>query len=619
MNNAGTLEFAGDYSLLPNGGTVILTNAGTVLKSSGTGTSSIGVPLNIGNTGTVTVNAGLLAATGGLTQSGTVTLATGTTFRDTSGFTNDGTLAGTGTIDVGSATLINNGTISPGGNGTAGTLSITGNLLLGSTGTLAVDLGGKGESQSDRLVVNGNVTMGGTLSAGLIGGYSPASTDVISILSMTGTTSGTYATVNAPDGFVIGYNQATGEAARLTYSGPTPTPTPTPAPTEAPTPAPTPAPTEAPTPAPTQAPTEAPTPAPTPAPTAAPTPAPTAAPTPAPTAAPTPAPTAAPTPAPTAAPTPAPTVPVVDEINTILSSGGTSTVAPSVLANLDSATATAVITQGKITAESLAAVAEVSPAFQDIKTSIDQAVKTAVNAPVTTAPPVTVATTATLAGLTGLTPTFVAPAALPTALSALTAPIAAPATSAAANSSSFAAAAATAFATGQTTVTVGGITLTLSNATPATASAPKTVEATDTGSTIFSAISSNPATTTGDISSAGGTSATPVTAPAATPAGGSRPSNATGNTTGNTMGAAPATGGQTVPSGSLTDSGDRAMAVIAQPPSLKPANHPLPVPPKVKSSVVPGLVDSVQAPRLNKPGVPGIAGDFSSSGNATRW
>ncbi|HIJ61662.1 MAG TPA: hypothetical protein HPQ04_03120, partial [Rhodospirillaceae bacterium] len=55
------------------------------------------------------------------------------------------------------------------------------------------------------------------------------------------------------------------------------------------------------------------------------------------------------------------------------------------------------------------------------------------------------------------------------------------------------------------------------------------------------------------------------------------------------------------------------------PPPVKPVTHALPAQPKVRSAVVPGLVDQVQTPKVAKPGVPGIAGNFSSSGNAGRW
>jgi len=61
------------------------------------------------------------------------------------------------------------------------------------------------------------------------------------------------------------------------------------------------------------------------------------------------------------------------------------------------------------------------------------------------------------------------------------------------------------------------------------------------------------------------------------------------------------------------------MAVVSAPPPIKPVSHPLPSPPKVKSPVVPGLVDQVQTPPAKKPGVPGVAGNFSSSGNPGRW
>jgi len=113
--------------------------------------------------------------------------------------------------------LNNSGTIRPGTAGTVGTLTISGNLT--NTGAVDIDLGGIGVGQSDKLAVTGNVTMGGTLNASLIGGYTPTFGDAIPFLTMGGTATGTFGTTNLPVNFAAGYNLAAGEGSRLIYSG----------------------------------------------------------------------------------------------------------------------------------------------------------------------------------------------------------------------------------------------------------------------------------------------------------------------------------------------------------------------------------------------------------------
>ncbi|MGZ8248022.1 MAG: YDG domain-containing protein [Methylomagnum sp.] len=133
-------------------------------------------------------------------------------------FENAGMLTGSGGIWLGSAgTLTNTGVIAPGSAGGVGALSISGNLALGAGGSLNIDLGGTGAGQSDTVTVNGNVTMNGTLNATPIGGYTPVNDDKIAFLLKTGTATGTFATINAPTNFQVGYNLLNGEAARLQY------------------------------------------------------------------------------------------------------------------------------------------------------------------------------------------------------------------------------------------------------------------------------------------------------------------------------------------------------------------------------------------------------------------
>jgi hypothetical protein len=77
LNNNSTMDVKFDNSMSNFGGVNLFVNTGTIIKSAGTNTSSIILPLN--NTGTITVNSGTLIS-GGVTNlnSGTVLSGTGT-------------------------------------------------------------------------------------------------------------------------------------------------------------------------------------------------------------------------------------------------------------------------------------------------------------------------------------------------------------------------------------------------------------------------------------------------------------------------------------------------------------------------------------------------------------
>jgi hypothetical protein len=85
---------------------------------------------------------------------------------------------------LGTGTLINNGIIAPGGVGSVGTFTITGNLVMGTTGSVNMDIINPTAGNFDVLNVSGTATLtGGTL-------------------SISGTTAGKYINVlNATSGF----------------------------------------------------------------------------------------------------------------------------------------------------------------------------------------------------------------------------------------------------------------------------------------------------------------------------------------------------------------------------------------------------------------------------------
>ncbi|MEK7811456.1 MAG: hypothetical protein AAB278_06540, partial [Pseudomonadota bacterium] len=57
------------------------------------------------------------------------------------------------------------------------------------------------------------------LNASVVNGYTPVNADALPFLTMGGTSTGTFASINLPAGFSAGYALAAGEAARLIYAG----------------------------------------------------------------------------------------------------------------------------------------------------------------------------------------------------------------------------------------------------------------------------------------------------------------------------------------------------------------------------------------------------------------
>ncbi|MEK7750606.1 MAG: hypothetical protein AAB654_01725, partial [Acidobacteriota bacterium] len=104
-----------------------------------------------------------------------------------------GTLKGTGTI-TGNVTNTG-GTVAPGAS--PGILTINGTYVQGPSGALSMEIGGTtAGTLYDQLIVNGDVALGGTLSATFINGFAPAATNSFTLVQSSGTVSGTFATTN---------------------------------------------------------------------------------------------------------------------------------------------------------------------------------------------------------------------------------------------------------------------------------------------------------------------------------------------------------------------------------------------------------------------------------------
>jgi filamentous hemagglutinin family protein len=176
-------------------------NNGSLSAVAGTLTLS---PATLTNTGSLDIRGGTVniqpSNTSTWSNAGSITLSTGT-LNVNGGVTNYGTLSGTGTITVGTGTagLINQGTINPGGTDIAGTLTINGDVQLVPNSVLNMEIGGASAgSEYDVLAVTGKVALDGTLNSTPINGFTlnGQSFDVITA----GTATGGFTTLNLPAG-----------------------------------------------------------------------------------------------------------------------------------------------------------------------------------------------------------------------------------------------------------------------------------------------------------------------------------------------------------------------------------------------------------------------------------
>jgi hypothetical protein len=187
----GLFDLQSDGTVLRNN-TGVLTNAGILRRSVGTGTATVAWATT--NSGTIDAQAGTLAFTfaGGVTNTGTVTMSDGRTVSATgitsnSGGVIQGPTGGTGTYTA-PLTFNSGSTLSPGGTGSAGRLVQTGNLTMAGGSTFHLNLNGDTVTTGfDRVEVIGTVALGGATLAGSTVGFSAGAGDRYFVLLNDGT------------------------------------------------------------------------------------------------------------------------------------------------------------------------------------------------------------------------------------------------------------------------------------------------------------------------------------------------------------------------------------------------------------------------------------------------
>jgi hypothetical protein len=166
-------------------------NAGTLIKTTGTATTTFATGIAFSNNGgTVSVQSGTLSFAGDYTQNSGATILAAEATLAAGGTVNilDGMLSGSGTI-VGN--VVNSGQLNP-----VGILTIHGNYTQTARGTLNIEIGGTTAGiDFDQLVVTGLATLDGTLNISLTNGFRPNLGDRFQILNF-GSRTGDFAGEN---------------------------------------------------------------------------------------------------------------------------------------------------------------------------------------------------------------------------------------------------------------------------------------------------------------------------------------------------------------------------------------------------------------------------------------
>jgi hypothetical protein len=188
-----TFDCAIDGSIDNSGGSNAIFNAGLFRKIAGTNTTIISVPFI--NAGVVEADSGLLNFAGPffVQDGGTVKLNGGNVTTTFPMQLTGGVLQGNGLV-LGSVS--NAGTVSPGAS--PGQITIAGDYTQLPNGKLIIEIAGTNAGSTfDRLIVNHNAALDGTLNVSLLNGFYPAANSSFTFLISSNRT-GTFAQFNYP-------------------------------------------------------------------------------------------------------------------------------------------------------------------------------------------------------------------------------------------------------------------------------------------------------------------------------------------------------------------------------------------------------------------------------------
>jgi hypothetical protein len=190
VGSSGIVTITGDNSATQ----ASINNAGTIIKTAGTGTSSLNAT-TITNTGVIDIRTGTLDLGGNVSQTAGAISLNGSNITATSITLNGGSLNGVGTV---TANLNNNATVNPGFS--PGVIAINGDYTQGSAGVLNIEIAGTADDEYDRLIVSGQASLDGTLNITPITPYTDADRaqngDTFDIITASAGFNGDFATVN---------------------------------------------------------------------------------------------------------------------------------------------------------------------------------------------------------------------------------------------------------------------------------------------------------------------------------------------------------------------------------------------------------------------------------------
>ncbi|AYR22553.1 beta strand repeat-containing protein [Herbaspirillum rubrisubalbicans] len=175
LNSAGVLTLNGGQGSIDS-----LNNSGTVNLASSSGNLSVGSG-GITNNGTLNISCmSVTSSQGNMTNNGTLTLSNGASLSALNITNNaNATISGNGTLSAtNSGSIDNYGTLSPGGSGTVGTLTISGGKFeQHDSGKMLIDIGSNVSGGYDQITFVGNtsVTLNGTLQTHLLNNYTSSS------------------------------------------------------------------------------------------------------------------------------------------------------------------------------------------------------------------------------------------------------------------------------------------------------------------------------------------------------------------------------------------------------------------------------------------------------------